>query len=113
MAVAQRMDSRKPKNYCPPLVISVHGIRTHGAWQKTFATAMSGSPAKIESFDYGKYGLIRFLMPASNDRLVNRFYDWFGTVTRNAANVDLDRYDRRPSVVAHSLGSWIVGNAML
>jgi hypothetical protein len=37
--------------YWPPLAISVHGIRTHGEWQKTFASALSGSPTKTEPFE--------------------------------------------------------------
>jgi hypothetical protein len=116
MRLDRTTDNRKSKvsrDYCPPLVISVHGIRTHGEWQKTFASAMSGFRARTEAFEYGDYGLFRFLIPPFNGRLVDRFYNWFGMVTRNSPNVDLSRFDRRPSIVAHSLGSWIVGNAML
>jgi hypothetical protein len=99
--------------YSPPLVISIHGIRTHGEWQKAFASAISGSSVKTESFDYGRYGLIRFVTPPFNNRLVDRFYDWYAAVVKSCSAVDLDRYDGRPSAVAHSLGSWIIGNAML
>jgi hypothetical protein len=45
--------------------------------------------------------------------MVDRFYDWYGNAVKSYPAVDLDRYDKRPSVVAHSLGSWIVGCAML
>jgi pimeloyl-ACP methyl ester carboxylesterase len=99
--------------YSPPLVISIHGIRTSGQWQKVFASVLSGSPSKTDSFYFGQYGLLRFLTPPFNRLLVDRFYDWYGTAVRSCAMVDLDRFDKRPSVVAHSLGSWIVGNAML
>ena len=99
--------------YWPPLVVSVHGIMTHGEWQKVFASAMSTSPTQVESFSYGYYGLFRFLTPPFNRRMVDKFYDWYGSIVRSCPSVDLARYDRRPSVVAHSLGSWIVGNAML
>jgi hypothetical protein len=75
---------------------------------------MSGkSLTKIESFDYGRYGLRRFLIPAFNRRLVDRFYDWYGNLVRSCSAVDIDQYNKRPSIVAHSLGSWVVGNAML
>lgn len=103
----------RPIEYCPPLVISIHGIRTHGRWQKTFASAISGLPTKVESFDYGWYGLFPFLIPPFNHRLVDRFYDWIAMVMKSCSAVDLDKYDRRPSVVAHSHGSWILGYAML
>jgi serine/threonine-protein kinase len=86
---------------------------THGEWQKVFAAAMSASPAKVESFYYGYYGLLRFLTPPFNKRMVDRFYDWYASVVNSCPEVDLEHYDKRPSVVAHSLGSWIVGNAML
>jgi pimeloyl-ACP methyl ester carboxylesterase len=74
---------------------------------------MSGSLSKVEAFDYGRYGLLRFLMPWANRRMVDRFYDWYGMIVRSCKTIDLARHDRRPSVVAHSLGSWIVGNAMI
>ncbi|HEX2711647.1 MAG TPA: hypothetical protein VHM88_05415 [Candidatus Acidoferrales bacterium] len=105
--------STKQPAYYPPLVISVHGIRTHGEWQKLFAAAMSGSPVKVESFDYSPYGLFRFLTPGFNDRMVDKFYNWYASVVKSCPGVDLERYEKRPSVVAHSFGSWIVGNAML
>jgi hypothetical protein len=105
--------SRRAMDYSPPLVISVHGIRTHGSWQKVFAAAMSGSSTKTEAFEYGRYGLVRFLTPPFNDRLVDRFYNWFHQILNSTRSVDLKSYDKRPCVVAHSLGSWIVGRAML
>jgi pimeloyl-ACP methyl ester carboxylesterase len=74
---------------------------------------MGGLRSKTEAFDFGYYGLFRFLTPHYNWRMVDRFYSWVGQTIRSHTAVDLDRYDRRPSVVAHSLGSWIVGYAML
>lgn len=68
---------------------------------------------QVESFDYGRYGLIRFLTPPFNSRLVDRFYNWYASAVKSCPSADLESYDKRPSVVAHSLGSWIVGNAML
>jgi len=77
-----------------------------------FDSVISRSSA-VDSFDYGRYGLIRFLMPPFNKRMVDRFYDWYGNLVRSSPRVNLDRFDKRPSIAAHSLGSWIVGNAML
>ena len=54
---AQRMNSTepsakgkpcKPKSYNPPLVMSLHGIRTRGEWQKVLASVLSGSPVKSD-----------------------------------------------------------------
>ena len=99
--------------YYPPLAISIHGIRTRGVWQKTFATVISGTSTKVESHDYGSYSLMRFVTPTMNARMIDKFYDWYGSTLRSYPAINLALYDQRPSVVAHSLGSWILGNAML
>jgi hypothetical protein len=104
---------RERTEHWPPLIVSIHGIRTDGRWQKLFAAALSGSPAKSEPFDYGRYGLLKFLTPPFNNQMIDRFYHWYASTIKSCSSVDLNRYDRRPSVVAHSLGSWIIGNAML
>jgi pimeloyl-ACP methyl ester carboxylesterase len=93
--------------------MSLHGIRTDGAWQKAFASAISGSPTHVESFDYGRYGLVRFLTRSVNNRMIDRFYDWYHQTVKACKEVDLERYDARPSAVAHSFGTWILGYAML
>src|SRR5260370_26729592 len=108
-----RTKARTPSHYDPPLAISAHGILSHGQWQKTFAEVMSGSPTRIASYDYGRYGLLRFLTPGFNDRKIDEFYKWYSETIRTSANVDLQRYDRRPSLAAHSFGTWITCNAML
>lgn len=95
------------------MAISVHGIRTYGPWQKTFATVMSGHPTKVESYDYGWYGLGGFLIPALRSRKIDEFYEWYSQKVRGCRGVDLGRYDRRPCLAAHSFGTWIAGYAML
>ncbi len=102
-----------PKPYHPPLAISAHGIRTYGQWQKTFAEVISGSPTRIAAYDYGRYGLPRFLMPGFNQRKIEDFYKWYSSIIASCDKVDLRRYDRRPCLAAHSLGTWITCNAML
>jgi hypothetical protein len=99
--------------FVPPLLMSIHGIRTRGEWQKTFAAVVSGSGSRCESFDYGRYGLLRLTFPPFNSRMVDRFYNWYAAQIKACRGIDLDQFDRRPSVVAHSLGSWILGRALL
>lgn len=99
--------------YLPPMVISLHGIRTAGRWQKDFAAVMSADGMYAESFNYGSYGVGRFLIPGCNQRKVDAFYRWYGEKVKSCREVELECYDRRPSVVAHSFGTWIVGQAML
>lgn len=107
------VQASKPTPYHPPLVVSAHGIRTDGKWQKTFASVISGTPTKVESFDYGKYGLSRFLIPSVNNGMIGKFYEWYSQTIRACGDVDLDQYDKRPSLAAHSFGTWIIGYAML
>lgn len=104
------LSSGKP--YRPRLIISLHGIRTRGEWQKVLASVVCGRTTRIESFDYGTYSLWRFLTPGCNDRLVDRFYDWYSTTLKTHPDVDLKRFDQRPCAIAHSLGSWILGSAL-
>jgi hypothetical protein len=105
---------KKLMKYHSPLVLSIHGIRTRGEWQKIFASVVGGSRTKNDSFDFGRYGLLRFLTPPFNDRLVDNFYEWISTVlASNRDIIDLERYDKKPSIIAHSLGSWVLGYAML
>jgi hypothetical protein len=99
--------------FVPPLLMSIHGIRTRGEWQKTFAAVASSLTSPCESFDYGRYGLFRFVIPPFNAQVVDRFYDWYSTQVTRHREVDLSWHDKRPSVVAHSLGSWILGQALL
>jgi len=112
--MAATIDTKaKVPEYAPALAISVHGIRTDARWQKTFAEVLSGSSTRVASYDYGKYGAIRFLTPGLNDRKINQFYAWYSETVKSCPTVDLSRYDKRPCLAAHSFGTWIVCNAML
>ena len=96
----------------PPLVITAHGILTHGDWQRTFAAVMSGSPTIVESYNYGKYGLFRFLTPGFNQRKIDEFHTEYSKIVRSCPQVNLSRYDQRPCLAAHSFGTWIACKAM-
>ncbi len=99
-------------SYRPPLVISAHGIRTYGQWQKVLPGVI-GNRAAVEAFDFGRYGVGRFVISAFNNRKVNEFYEWYYNILKHHPDVQLERYDKRPSLIAHSFGTWIVGYAML
>ena len=99
--------------YFPPLLISLHGIRTHGEWQKTFASVVSGTPSKVESFDYGFFGVGKFLLKGCRLKAVENFYKWYHQMIGMDRGVNLDSHDKFPSAVAHSFGTWIIGNALL
>jgi hypothetical protein len=100
------------RSYRPPLAISVHGIFTRGTWQKSFDAVMSGTRMKLDAYDYGFYGL-QLISHLFYSRKIDAFYEWYFATIRLHGGIDPNRYDKRPCVVAHSFGSWIVGYAML
>lgn len=97
----------------PPrdLVISVHGIRTRGVWQKTLDSVLADHSFRTRPYDYGYFDLVRFAIPASRARQVERFYDFYHGVLAEARPAGAAGA-WRPSVVAHSMGSYIVGKCM-
>jgi hypothetical protein len=99
--------------YDPPIVISVHGIRTAARWQKSLADLLSLYDIKHRAHDFGHYGLQRFVWQSSRQRKINEFYDFYGDLVREQrVGVDPANYRSRPSIVAHSFGTYIVGHAM-
>lgn len=95
----------------PPAVISVHGIRTHGLWQKVLSEVLSDELIPTRSFDYGYFSSFRLVSPPARRRMVNSFRDYYGTLMREK-RLRHDNPRRRLSVIAHSFGSYIVGHCM-
>lgn len=97
----------------PPIVISVHGIRTAARWQKSLADTLGLHLIKHRAYDFGHYGLFRFGWNPARRRKINEFYDFYGNVLREqGTGIDEADFRRRPSIIAHSFGSYIVGYAM-
>jgi hypothetical protein len=67
----------------PPLVICVHGIRTNAKWQKTAAEILSANKIPVRLYDFGYYGLHKFLNPFSNDKAVEEFYHEYNSIIRD------------------------------
>tara|TARA_B100000315_G_scaffold252171_1_gene288383 strand:- start:9189 stop:9467 length:279 start_codon:yes stop_codon:yes gene_type:complete len=57
------------------LVISVHGIRTFGGWQKRLKNLLKSEDTEIEVFDYqyGYFSILAFLIPFTRWLVVKRF----------------------------------------
>ena len=88
-----------------PLVVSLHGIRTRGAWQKEINIALNQAGFDHQPVDYGRFGLIRFLLPFARNGCVDRFRD-------NCRQKAGESAEGNPSLIAHSLGSYIATKAM-
>lgn len=98
----------------PVLAITAHGIRTHAHWQKVTADILNDHNIKHRSYDFGRYGLLRFLLDSSREKKVDDFYEFYSAIVQDKnLMVNPDNYLKRPSIIAHSFGSYIIGYCML
>lgn len=88
-----------------PVVISIHGIRTRGVWQKEITPSLNYAGFTHVPLDYGRFGLFRFLWRPARQKQVDDFRDNYQRHGANTASGN-------PSLIAHSLGSYIVTEAM-
>ena len=95
----------KPDEATSHVVISIHGIRTRGEWQKDFTSEL-GHDLIHAPFDYGFFSLIDLIIPSRRARRIEDFLDRY---TRLCEKHRIDR----PSIVAHSFGTYIVANALM
>lgn len=95
------------------VIFPLHGIRTDAKWQNRLAELASdnGCQCRLDRWNFGRFSLLRFLSPSHRLTKVKWFRETYHTETRDR-DVRLDRGDR-PSVVAHSFGTYILGNALL
>src|ERR1700728_4613076 len=106
-------DSRTSQEEQPRIVFTLHGIRTRAAWPRSFADIAQESQwvSRLDRWSYGYFSAIRFLLPGQRRSKV----EWFNRTYQEETgdrNVDVSE-TRRPSIVVHSFGSYILGNAML
>lgn len=93
-----------------PVVVTLHGIRTHAGWQRSFAevATSAGLESHLDRWNFGYFSSIRFLLPWSRLAKVR----WFRTTYETEFPTRFDSLER-PSVIAHSFGTYILGNALL
>jgi pimeloyl-ACP methyl ester carboxylesterase len=94
------------------VVFPLYGIRTRGEWQDAFAdvAARDGWKCRRKRWNFGRFSLPQFLWPFGRARKIR----WFEATYHDEVNdkrLDLES-DERPSVVAHSFGTYIVGWAL-
>jgi len=87
------------------IIISVHGIRTTGAWQKQIASVVSENGWIYYPMDYGYFTAIHFALPFVRRSKITWFCRQFDQIKERFPEVT-------PSVVAHSNGTYIVANAL-
>ena len=97
----------------PRVIFMLHGIRTYAQWQRSFSevAAAEGWLCRTSRWNFGWFSALRLLLPWERQAKV----EWF------RRTYDEERYDREiawapgqlPSIVAHSFGTYILGNALL
>jgi pimeloyl-ACP methyl ester carboxylesterase len=87
-----------------PVVISLHGIRTRGDWQKQLSSALSREGFVYEPLDYGFFRAIQLVLPFMRERKMKWFLDQYNAVTKG--------YYNPPSIIAHSFGTYLVARTL-
>jgi hypothetical protein len=88
-----------------PVVISLHGIRTRGTWQKELTEELQRGGIDHVPLDYGFFMALQLLLPGSRRRKVLWFRDEYTHCVERHGGA-------RPSVIAHSFGSYVVARAL-
>ena len=102
----------------PPLklsdiVVTLHGIRTQASWQRAFSevATRAGLHCRLDRWNFGYFSVFRFLSPWSRQAKVS----WFRSTYHDefAEHLMSPLTSDRPSIVAHSFGTYVLGNALL
>ncbi|MEZ6031998.1 MAG: toll/interleukin-1 receptor domain-containing protein [Planctomycetaceae bacterium] len=103
------------------VVFPLHGIRTRGEWVRTASNTLAedsgkygkGWACRLEGWDYGYFNSFQFMTPWSRSAKVEWFRRQY-TKEMDDRQVRVDESeDQFPSIIAHSFGTYIVGNALL
>lgn len=89
----------------PTIVISLHGIRTRGKWQKDLTTELQRGGFGYEPLDFGFFRAIQLLWPGARQKRIAWFRDEYTRIVR-------ENRDSSVSVIAHSFGTYLVARAL-
>lgn len=95
------------------VVFALHGIRTHADWHRPLYELLSSEAWQVRTdrWVFGYYNVFQFLTPWSRRAKVKWFREAYNDETKDR-RVKLSEREN-PSIVAHSFGTYILGNAML
>jgi hypothetical protein len=96
------------------VIAPLHGIRTTANWHRTLSDALQSVPGwqcDLERWYYGRFSLLRFLLPWQRSSRVKWFRETYNALTRDRT-FDLGETNL-PSIVAHSFGIYILGYALV
>ncbi|MDG3007347.1 hypothetical protein [Paludisphaera mucosa] len=94
-----------PASYKPPVVIIIHGIQTIAPWMKDLSRELKDAGFRPRTMDYDVFIFVWLLLPFLRRRKVEHFKRLYDEICE-------DTGDTRPSIVAHSFGTYLVAKAM-
>lgn len=86
-------------------VLSLHGIRTRGVWQKALVPILSRNGFIPYPLDYGYFGAVQLLIPCQRDKMIER-------LRKELEAIPEMRQDKKCSIIAHSFGAYLVGRLL-
>src|SRR5262249_51900099 len=87
------------------LVISLHGIRTRGTWQKEQLGKLLNEEGFVHlALDYGRFLAVQMLIPYFRRKKMDWFLSKYNEYCSDSQNA--------PSVIAHSFGTYIIAQVM-
>lgn len=87
------------------IVVTIHGIRTDGAWQKAATPHLAYEGLIPYHIHFGWFGVVRFLLPWTRNRQIEG-------VRKELRDLVATTGVRRLSVIAHSFGTYIAMEAL-
>ena len=94
-------DSTRPK-----IVVTIHGIRTTGVWQKEITPYLARHGLIPHHIDYGYFPALAFLFPFTRDRRLEKVRQELRLLVHITGA-------QRISVIAHSFGTFLAMEALL
>jgi pimeloyl-ACP methyl ester carboxylesterase len=86
-------------------VLSLNGIRTRGVWQKDLVPVLARHGFIPYALDYGSFSIFKFASRRARDRKLEWLRSEYERVTTDCGV-------QRPSVVAHSFGTYLVAGLL-
>ncbi len=94
-----------PMNNYNKIVVTIHGIRTTGGWQKEITPALASHGLIPYHINYGYFFTTRFFFKPFRERQIE-------AIRRELINLRKDTGVNRISIIAHSFGTFIAMEAL-
>jgi len=86
------------------LVLSLHGIRTRGTWQKDLTRSLNEGGFDHEPLDFGFFRALQLIMPGARRSRTEWFREEYTRINATLGEP--------PSIIAHSFGTYLVTRAL-